>query len=66
MRNMNGLLEVVIDNMLELCGPLMDSYLKESGKDIVSKLNRSKVTSLLMQGSTPGLLYQVTMVQNIP
>ena len=63
---MNGLLEVVIDNMLELCGPLMDSYLKESSKDIVSKLNRSKVTSLLLQGNTPGLLYQVTMVQNIP
>lgn len=33
-------------NKLELCGPLIDSYLKEIGKGIVSKLNRSKVTGL--------------------
>jgi len=52
MRNMDGLLEEVISNMLELCGPLIDSYLKEIGKGVVSKLNRSKVTGL----ATPVIL----------
>ena len=53
MRNMGGLLEEVIGNKLELCGPLMDSYLKEIGKGVVSKLNRSKVTGL----ATPVILF---------
>lgn len=48
MRNINGFLEVVIDNMLELCGFLMDFYLKESGKDIVFKFNRLKVIFLFL------------------
>ena len=52
MRNMDGLLEEVISNRLELCGPLIDSYLKEIGKGVVSKLNRSKVTGL----ATPVIL----------
>ena len=42
MKNMDSLLEEVISNKLELCGPLIDSYLKEIGKDVVAKLNRSK------------------------
>lgn len=53
MRNIGGLLEEVISNKLELCGPLMDSYLKEIGKGIVSKLNRSKGTGL----ATPVILF---------
>lgn len=53
MRNMDGLLEEVIGNKLELCGPLIDSYLKEIGKGVVSKLNRSKVTGL----ATPVILF---------
>lgn len=46
MRNVDGLLEEVIGNKLELCGTLIDAYLKEIGKGVVSKLNRSKVTGL--------------------
>jgi len=43
---MNGLLEEVVGNKLELCCPLIDSFLKEIGKSIVSKLNWSKLTRL--------------------
>ena len=46
MTNMDGLLEEVVRNKLELCGPLIDSFLKEIGKSVLSKLNRSKVTGL--------------------
>lgn len=46
MKNMDGLLEEVVSNKLELCGPLINSFLKEIGKSILSKLNRSKVTGL--------------------
>ena len=46
MTNMDGLLEEVVGNKLELCGPLIDSFLKEIGKSVLSKLNRSKVTGL--------------------
>ena len=53
MRNMDSLLEEVIGNKLELCGPLIDSYLKEIGKGVVAKLNRSKVTGL----ATPVILF---------
>ena len=52
MRNMDGWMEEVIGNKLELCGPLIDSYLKEISKGVVSKLNRSKVTGL----ATPVIL----------
>ena len=52
-RNMDGLLEEVIGNKVDLCGPLIDSYLKEIGKGVVSKLNRSKVTGL----ATPVILF---------
>ena len=65
MRNMDGPLEEVIGTKLELSGPLIDCYLKEIGKGIVSKLTRSKetvsshsqyfYTSLLLQGDTPGI-----------
>ena len=44
MTNMDSLLEAVIGNKLEMCGPLNDSYLKEIGKAIGSKLTRSKAT----------------------
>ena len=49
---MYSLLEEVIGNKLELFGPLIDSYLKEIGKGIVSKFNWSKVTGL----ATPVIL----------
>ena len=47
MAQIDGQLEEVIGNKLELAGPLIDSYLKEIGKCIASKLNRSKVTGLV-------------------
>ena len=46
MTNMDSLLELVVGNKLEMCGPLIDSYLREIGKAIGSKLSRSKATSL--------------------
>ena len=46
MTNMDSLLEEMVGNKLEMCGPLIDSYLKEIGKAIGSKLSRSKATSL--------------------
>ncbi|XP_068748545.1 uncharacterized protein [Montipora capricornis] len=47
MAQMDGQLEEVIGNKLELAGPLIDSYLKEIGKCMASKLNRSKATGLV-------------------
>ena len=47
MAQMDGQLEEVIGNKLELAGPLIDSYLKEIGKCIASNLNRSKDTGLM-------------------
>ena len=44
--NMDSLLEEMVGKKLEMCGPLNDSYLKETGKAIGSKLSRSKATSL--------------------
>ena len=46
MGNMNGGLEEVCGNKLELSGPLVDSYLFEIGKQISTKLSDSKPTSL--------------------
>ena len=46
MTNMDSLLEEMVGNKLEMCGPLIDSYLKETGKAIGSRLSRSKDTSL--------------------
>lgn len=46
MTNTDGLLEEVVGNKLELCGPLIDSFIKEIGKSVLSKLNRSKATAL--------------------
>ena len=46
MTNIYSLLEEMIGNKLEMCDPLIDSYLKEIGKAIGSKLSRSKATSL--------------------
>ena len=46
MANMDSLLEDVVGNKLELCGLLIDSYLKEIGKGVAAKLSRSKVTGL--------------------
>ena len=46
MTNMDGLLEEVVSNKLEFCGPLMDSFIKKISKSILSELNRSKATGL--------------------
>ena len=46
MTNMDSLLEEVVGNKLELSGPLVDSFLKEIGKAVESKLSRSKITGL--------------------
>ena len=53
MMNIDGLLEEVVGNKLELCGPLINSFLKEIGKSILSKLNWSKVTGL----ASPAILF---------
>ena len=53
MTNMDSLLEEVVGNKLELVGPLVDSYLKEMGKAVLSKLSRSKATGLV----TPVVLF---------
>ena len=47
MAKMDRQLEEVIGNKLELAGPLIDSYLKEIGRAIGSKLSRSKATGLV-------------------
>ena len=47
MTNMDSLLEEVVGNKLELVGPLLDSYLKEMVKAVLSKLSRSKATGLV-------------------
>ena len=44
---MDGQLEEVVGNKLELAGPLIDSYLQEIGKSIKSKLSKSKTTGLV-------------------
>ena len=44
MAKMDRQLEEVIGNKLELARPLIDSYLKEIGRAIGSKLSRSKAT----------------------
>jgi len=44
MGNMNHPLEEVCSNKLELSGHLVDSYLLEIGKQLSTKLNRSKTT----------------------
>ena len=46
MGKMNHGLEEVCANKLELSGPLLDSYLFEIGKQMSTKLSRSKTTSL--------------------
>ena len=53
MTNMDSLLEEVVGNKLELVGPMLDSYLKEMGKAVLSKLSRSKATGLV----TPVVLF---------
>ena len=47
MLNMDGQLEEVVGNKLELVGPMLDSYLKEIGKSMKNKLSRSKATGLV-------------------
>lgn len=47
MEPMDGLLEEVVGNKLEMVGPMIDSYLKETGKAISQKLRRSKATGLM-------------------
>ena len=47
MAQMDGLLEEVVGNKLELAGPLIDSFLKEIGKSMVLKLSHSKATGLM-------------------
>ena len=47
MENMDGLLEEVVGNKLELVGPLLDGHLKEIGRAISQKLRRSKATGLM-------------------
>ena len=47
MTNVDGLLEEVVGNKLELCGPLIDSFFfKEICKSVLSKLSRSKLAGL--------------------
>ena len=47
MRELDGILEERAGNKLELTGPLIDSYLRELGKSIMSKLGRSRNTGLM-------------------
>ena len=47
MLNMDGLLEEVVGNKLELAGPMIDGYLLELGKSMKSMLTRSKRTGLV-------------------
>ena len=47
MAEMDSQLEEVVGNKLELVGPLVDSFLKEIGKSIISKLSGSKATGLI-------------------
>ena len=47
MRNLDGILKERASNKLELTGPLIDSYLRELGKCIFSKLGRSRNTALM-------------------
>lgn len=47
MGSMDGLLEEVVGNKLELAGPLIDFYLKQIGKAFRNKLSHSKATGLI-------------------
>ena len=47
MRNLDAILEERCLLKLELSGPLVDSFLKEIGKGILSKLGRSRFTGLM-------------------
>lgn len=47
MGNLNGGLEEICGNKLELSGPLVDTYLLELGSQVKNKLSRSKVTGLV-------------------
>ena len=53
MEGMGPLLEEIVGNKLEMVGPMVDSYLKETGKAISQKLRRSKATDLM----TPVVLF---------
>lgn len=44
---MDGLLEEVVGNKIELVGPLLDSYIKQMGTGIKNKLSHSKATGLM-------------------
>ena len=58
MEDMDGQLEEVVGNKLELVGPLLDGYLNEIGKAISQKLLRSKATGLM----APIVLYILWVV----
>ena len=47
MGNLDGLLEEVVGNKIEMTGPLIDSYLKQLGSGMRNKLSLSKSTGLL-------------------
>ena len=47
MAQMDGQLEEVVGNKLELAGPLIDSFLKEIGKSMLLNLSHSKATGLM-------------------
>ena len=47
MGSMDGLLEEVVGNKIEITGPLIGSYLKQIGKEIKNKLSHSMATGLM-------------------
>lgn len=47
MTDMDSLLEEIVGNKLELSGPLINLFLREIGRGLREKLNRSKATGLV-------------------
>ena len=64
MGNLDGLLEEVIGNKIELAGPLIDSFLKQIGIAMKNKLCRSKATGLMnpVQIFIPWSIYRNILV----
>ena len=64
MLNMDSQLEEVVGNKLELVGPMLDSFLKEIGKSLRSKLSRSKATGIVspVSFSVPWSVFRHIMV----
>lgn len=64
MRGMDGLLEEVVGNKIELAGPLIDFYLKQIGQALRNKLSHSKATGLMnpVVISVPWCIYRHILV----